>query len=284
MAKSKTISKHRSFPVKGKKISGKTPAKIRHSRRQRPLKPKLQFEWANAITPEQWDVYREAMQALSAAGIRFMLGGGFAMAAYTGRWRNTKDIDLYIAREDRQAAVDALTNAGFIDYFVHLPYDRNWIYRSTRSGVIVDIIWSMANQRAQVDEHWFSAAPVIQMRGESLAVIPMEEFVWCKLYILQRDHCDWTDVMNVLFAAGTRLDWDHLLWRLEEDWPILKALLTLYGWLCPRRANQLPDSLRKRLSLEKAEIPRRPKRNRIRLLDSRGWFAALLAPNERLEV
>jgi hypothetical protein len=42
--------------------------------------------------------------------------------------------------------------------------------------------------------------------------------------------------------------------------------------------------LRKRLSLEKAEIPRRPKRNRIRLLDSRGWFAALLAPNEPLEV
>lgn len=262
-----------------KAISREQPTRIPHH-----LKPKLQFEWAKAITDEQWETYQAAIQAIRRANIRFMLGGGFAMAVYTGRWRNTKDIDLYIQPNDRDAAVAALTKAGFTDYFEQLPYDRKWIYRSTRSGVIVDIIWSMANQRAQVDEHWFNAAPLLQMRGECLAIIPMEEFVWCKLYILQRDHCDWTDVMNVLFAAGTRLDWDHLLWRLEEDWPVLKALLTLYGWVCPRRASQLPGSLRKRLKLESPQIPKRQKYNRIRLLDSRGWFAAILSPKQPLEV
>jgi predicted nucleotidyltransferase len=218
------------------------------------------------------------------AGVRFMLGGGFAMAGYTGRWRNTKDIDFYILKSDREKTVAALTAAGFEDYFERVPYDRKWIYRSTRSEVIVDIIWAMANQRTEVDEHWFERAPSIHIRGKALKVVPMEEFIWCKLYIFQRDHCDWTDVLNVLFAAGTRINWDHLLWRLEDDWPLLKALLILYGWLCPRRAILFPDSLLRKLRLEKPEISRRPKRNRISLLDSRAWFSAILKSKEPLAV
>jgi hypothetical protein len=80
------------------------------------------------------------------------------------------------------------------------------------------------------------------------------------------------------------MNWNHLLWRLEEDWPLLKAMLTVYGWLCPRRARLLPPALRRTLRLDLPEIPRRLKRNRIRLLDSRGWFAALLSPNKPLEI
>jgi hypothetical protein len=247
-------------------------------------RPRLQFEWMSAISDEQWEVYRRAIQALREAGLRIMLGGGFAMASYTGRWRNTKDIDFYILHKDRDKAKEALTKAGFIDYFDQLPYDRKWIYRSTRAGVIVDVIWAMANQRAQVDDEWFANAARISIRGEQLGVVPVEEFVWCKLYILQRDHCDWTDVLNVLFATGTEINWDRLLKRLEEDWPLLKALLTLYGWVCPRRAARLPESLRKRLKLEAPVIPRRNRFNRIRLLDSRDWFAALLEHNQPLAV
>src|SRR5690348_10536722 len=137
-----------------------------------------------------------------------MLGGGFALAAFTGRWRDTKDIDFYILPANRDTVVKALTEAGFDDYFAKLPYDRKWIYRSTRSGVIVDIIWSMANQRAQVDEQWFQRAGSIELRRQRFLIVPPEEFMWCKLYILQRDHCDWTDVFNLLYAVGDKLDWE----------------------------------------------------------------------------
>jgi Uncharacterised nucleotidyltransferase len=218
------------------------------------------------------------------AGIPFLLGGGFALAIYTGRWRNTKDIDFYIFKKDRRTAIAALARAGFRDYFSRLRYDRKWIYRSTRSGVIVDIIWAMANQRAQVDQLWFENAPAISVRGEPMRLLPPEELLWCKLYILQRDHCDWPDVLNLLYAVGSRVNWDHLLWRLDGDWPLLKSLLTLYGWLCPKRARELPAALRKRLGLATPKILRRAKHNPIRLLDTRGWFAALLPENRPLEV
>jgi len=246
--------------------------------------PRMQFEWADAMDDEVWACYRRAIEAMRASGIRFLLGGGFALATYTGRWRNTKDIDFYIMEKDRDAAIAALTQAGFEDLFPQLPYDRKWIYRSTKSGVIVDIIWAMANQRAQVDEIWFENAVTASVRNERLQVVPLEEFLWCKVYILQRDHCDWTDIFNSLYAAGPLVDWDHLLWRLEEDWPLLKGLLMVYGWLCPKQARELPASLRKRLALPTPEPPRQQGRNRIRLLDSRGWFAALLPKDKPLEV
>jgi len=284
MAKTKSIPVSPRASLNGRNHTVKSELKNRTAAFQLGHKPPLQFEWAKTISPEQWETYQSAIQAIRNAGIPFLLGGGFAMAGFTGRWRNTKDIDFYISKSDRTRTIAALTAAGFRDYFDDLPYDRKWIYRSTRSGVIVDIIWAMANQRAQVDAQWFENAPTISIRGETLKVVPMEEFVWCKLYILQRDHCDWTDVLNVLFAAGARMDWDRLLERLEDDWPLLKSLLTLYGWVCPRSAAELPESLRRRLKLEKPEIPKRQKRNRIRLLDSRDWFAALLDRNKPLQV
>src|SRR5438477_124493 len=132
------------------------------------------FPWADTISKADWEVYRRAIEALRAADIPFLLGGGFALATFIGRWRDTKDIDFYIMPERRQEAIAALSRAGFADYFARLRYDRKWIYRSVRFGVIVDMIWSMANQRARVDELWFKRASSVTIRGEKLAVVPTE--------------------------------------------------------------------------------------------------------------
>lgn len=244
----------------------------------------MQFRWADAISASEWKIYLAAMNALREGGVPFMLGGGFALATFTGRWRDTKDIDFYIHPEHREAAMAALKKAGFDDYFSRRPYDRKWIYRSIRKDVIVDVIWAMANQRAQVDEIWFERAGSVEVRGEHLRVVPMEEFLWCKLYIMQRDHCDWTDVFNLLYVAGPSLDWSHLFKRVEEDVPLLKAMLMVYGWLCPKAARKLPPALLRRLNLSREFPPHKPKRNHIRLFDSRGWFAALQPANKKMEV
>jgi aminoglycoside-2''-adenylyltransferase len=101
---------------------------------------RLQFRWASAIPASEWSTYKRALESMRMAGVKFMLGGGFAFAAYTGRWRDTKDIDLYVRPTDRLPAIRALDRAGFRDYYDRLRYDRKWIYRSIRSEVIVDVI------------------------------------------------------------------------------------------------------------------------------------------------
>jgi hypothetical protein len=244
-----------------------------------------QFHWADAILGPEWTTYCAAMEALRAAGIAFLLGGGFALATFTGRWRDTKDIDFYIMPENRTAAIAVLTRAGFSDYYDRRPYDRKWIYRSVRSGVIVDIIWAMANQRARVDAEWFRRASSVSVRGQQMLVLPKEEFLWCKLYILQRDHCDWTDIFNLLYSRGTLMDWAHLTSRLQEDLPLLKAALTVYGWLCPSRARRLPHDLWRQLELRPPPMAaNKQERKRTRLLDSRAWFAAWQSKSQKLEV
>jgi hypothetical protein len=247
-------------------------------------RPRLQFRWASAISGDEWKIYREAIEAVRKARVPFLLGGGFALAAFTGRWRDTKDIDFYIAPKDRDRAVAALAKAGFADLYHRRTYDRRWIYRSIKADVIVDIIWSMANRRARVDNAWFKRAGSVSIRGQKIAVVPMEEFVWCKLYIVQRDHCDWTDVLNLIYARGQFLDWDHLINRLGEDLSLLKAILLVYGWVTPKQANKLPQSLWSELKLPKPDAKVEPGFDRIKLLDSRAWFAALQPKSKKLEV
>jgi hypothetical protein len=246
---------------------------------------RLETQWATAIPDPEWAVYQKAIELLQRRSIRFMLGGGFAQAAFTGRWRNTKDIDLYILPRDREGTIEVLTANGFEDYYDRQAYDRSWIYRSVRSGMIVDVIWAMANQRAQVDEIWHERANRLTIRNERLAVVPVEEFLWCKIYILQRDRCDWIDIMNLLYAAGPRLDWAHLVDRLNGDTPLLRGLLSVYTWLHPERAALLPDSLYRRMELPPPVAdPSVDWRQRARYLDSRAWFAALRAKGEKLDI
>jgi hypothetical protein len=241
--------------------------------------------WFGLIPVGQWGDYELAMEAIRAAGIRFLMGGGFGLAAYTGRWRNTKDIDLYILPRDREAMISVLSGAGFVDYFEQRPYDPGWIYRSVRGSVIVDVIWSMANRKAEVDELWFERAPRLTLHEEAVQVVPAEELLWCKLYILQRDHCDWPDLFNLLYAVGARLDWDHLLRRVDADAPLLQAVLTVYNWMCPKRAAQLPEWLRKQFGLVESSAGAKDcRKERIRLLDSRNWFAAFQPIEKPLEV
>ncbi len=255
-----------------------------HSKTPKQPLPKP-VQWSDIIPAGQWASYRCAIQAAHKAGIQFLLGGGFGLAVYTGRWRNTKDIDFYIFPRDREGMIAALSNAGFVDYFDQRPYDPGWIYRSTRDNIIVDIIWSMANRRAEVDELWFKRAQTVAIRDATVQIMPAEELLWCKLYILQRDHCDWTDIFNLLHAVGAELDWSHLLKRVGADVPLLQAALTIFNWLCPKRVAALPPWLRKQLDLP---MPKKETHecepDRIKLLDSRNWFAAFQPKDKYLEV
>jgi hypothetical protein len=265
-------------------VSGLRPLGGHLARRPGPIK-RLQFSWADAISAREWKIYRAAIRALRNERVEFLIGGGFARAGYTGHWRDTKDIDFYVRPQDRERAERALIKAGFADYYDKLPYDRGWIYRSYKQNVIVDVIWAMANQRAQVDDAWFQRAVHVTIRGERLFLVPPEELLWCKLYVIQRDRCDWTDIFNLVHEYGPRMDWAHLIRRMEDDVPLMQAMLKVYEWLCPAEIKKLPASLARRLAAaQKAMRSRRPAYDRIRLLDSRKWFGARTAKNQKLEV
>ena len=232
--------------------------------------------WASIVPDAQWNTYLEAIRVTRKTGAKFLLGGAFGLAAYTGRWRNTKDLDFFVLPSEKDKVIDAVTKAGFEDYYPTLAYDRGWIYRTVRDDAIVDIIWQTPNRRAVVDAQWFKRGRSIVLRGEQLEAIPAEELLAIKLYVLQRDRCDWPDLINLLFRTAGELEWDHVLNRLGSDKPLLGGLLQVFNWVAPEEAIKIPAQIRQQFCLPditSADLET-PDRERKMLLDSRPWFAA----------
>jgi hypothetical protein len=233
-----------------------------------------QTEWADRVPDAQWRIYQQVIEEAQKRGIPFALGGAFAIATYTGYWRNTKDLDLYVLPEYRERMIQVLTDVGLTDYYDENPYDRWWIYRGHGGDTIVDIIWAMANHRSQIDELWMSG-PEVVLHGYALKALPAEAMLWDKLYIMQRDRCDWPDVLNLLYAAGREIRWEYILRRMGADAALLAGVLSVFAWLAPGLARELPEWLWGKLRIA-PPLPAAVEidQARVSLLDRRPWFGA----------
>ena len=245
----------------------------------------IETTWGELIPEEQWAVFSLGVTALEANGIPFLVHGALASGIYTGRWRNTKDVDVIVRPEDRERAIDAVRRAGFEDYYERQSYDRSWIFRGFKEDVIFDIIWALPNHRVTIDESWFARSRSFWLRGRLLAAVPTEELIRVKLYVFQRERCDWVDVLNVLAGAVESIDWKWLLERMGRDVPLLHAVLAVFNWMSPNRAAHLPAWLREQFALpeQDGEDAAAMEERRVRLFDSRPWFALHQPTDKPLE-
>ncbi len=238
--------------------------------------------WTKLIPEDQWEHFVAGADALHEAEVPFLLAGAMALASYTGRWRNTKDVDVIIRAEHRTKAVEALRGAGFDDYFDQQGYDRSWIFRGFRGGVLFDVIWDLPNHRVQIDDAWFERATPVGLHGQIFHAAPAEDIIRVKLYVMQRERCDWVDVLNVLAATVERIDWRWLVERMGRDLALLHGALAIFNWMSPARAKALPEWLRAQFALgdNTATDLAAMEERRTRLFDSRPWFA-LHQPDDR---
>jgi hypothetical protein len=229
--------------------------------------------WENSLPEEHWSAYKCVLAKVCNARIPFALGGGLALSVYTQKFRQSKDVDLYVLPQDRDKVIEIVGSCGLKDYYDVKEYVRHWIYRAHSDDAIVDVIWAMANHRAEVDDWWVTAGPKIRMFGHDIRVVPVEELIWSKLYVLQRDRCDWPDIVNLMNAIAGTLDWDHLLERTGEDSPLLKAVISVFSWVCPARAMSIPRRIWDQLGLApdfECHLEDRPSPKD--LLDTRPWL------------
>jgi hypothetical protein len=241
--------------------------------------------WSNFIPEEQWTVLKEGTETIDQVGAPLLLAGSLGQAAYTGHWRNTKDIDVIIHSTDRERVVEALRRAGFEDYFEREAYDRSWIFRGFKSGVLFDVIWALPNHRVAIDEPWFERSRTFCLHGRTYLAAPVEELIRIKLYVMQRDRCDWVDVLNLLGATVEEIAWPWLVERMGRDLPLLHAVLAIFNWMCPGRAHAVPAWLRKQFALSRVETDdfRVTEERRVRVFDSRPWFALHQPDGQPLE-
>jgi hypothetical protein len=195
------------------------------------------------------------MSVLDRAELPFLVGGSFAYACYTGIAGRTKDLDLFVRPSDVDAAIRSLGAAGY-ETEMHAP---TWIAKARRGGDVVDIIFSAGNDVARVDEEWFEHATRSTALERTVLVIPIEEMIWSKGFVMERERYDGNDVLHLLRAAGEGLDGARLLRRFGHHWRVLLAHLVLFDYVYPSERDKIPGDLRiellRRANEEAAEPP-----------------------------
>lgn len=181
-------------------------------------------------------VYGEALDALGRSGIRYMLGGALALNAHTGIWRDTKDLDLFVPKEVVPRVLEALEEAGF-ETEVEDPV---WIAKAWRGELFVDIIHATHNGTGPVKKSWFAYAGEISILDRQALVVPAEEMILSKIFVIAKDRCDVDDVLHLVFAARGNLDWDRILDKIGDHWELLLAHLHLYRYVYPSHTHYLP--------------------------------------------
>lgn len=193
---------------------------------------------------EHRELYREALRSLHRAGVQSMVGGAFAVFHYTGWWRNTHDMDIYVTHASVPLVAGALESAGFLDIGEQAVGDRQWIYHSGKDGLIFDVIWRFANLANYITPDWFELAPHDEFLGMDLQFLPLEELIWIKVFVINRDRCDWPDIMRMIQAQCRKIDWDRLINLLGEHWLLLAGLVDVFDWQHPESLGCIPDSVR----------------------------------------
>lgn len=183
--------------------------------------------------------YHEVMQALKNAGIPFLVGGAYALSYYTGVSRYTKDLDVFIMRRDYERISEALRQAG---YATELLYPH-WLAKACFKEDFVDLIFSSGNGIAEVDEGWFERAPAVEVLDVPVRICAVEETIWSKAFIMERERYDGADIAHLLRARAESIDWHRLLNRFLPHWRVLLSHLTLFGFVYPAHRDLIPQWL-----------------------------------------
>jgi hypothetical protein len=188
------------------------------------------------IPEEERDVYRRALQALNDASIPFVVAGAYAIYEHTGIYRQTKDLDLFVEPSIVLAAARALKDAGFVLRLEEL----HWLAKGFVGDKFVDLIYGMGNGVAFIDAEWCSHSRPGVLAAQPVRIAPAEELIWHRLFINERHRHDTSDVLHLILCEGDTLDWERLLMRVAEHWPLLFAQVQMFSYVYPGYRTNVP--------------------------------------------
>ena len=195
------------------------------------------------IPEDEREVYRIALRALNASGIPYVVSGLYAIHHYTGIYRKTKDLDLFVEPRQVVAAARVLKDAGFM---VKLE-QAHWIAKALMNEKQVDLIYGMGNGLSFIDEDWYRRSRPGILAAEQVRVAPPEELLWHRLFVSERHRSDMSDAVHLMFCRGPELDWDKVLHRVANEWRLLLAQIQLFDFVYPAHRHKVPRTVREHL-------------------------------------
>jgi hypothetical protein len=199
---------------------------------------------------DQRNLFVEVLTLMNERGVPYVVSGAFALQQHTGIWRNTKDLDLFMAPCEVPRALDELGRAGFKTEIC----DPVWLCKAHRADYFVDIITGMSNAVITVDSSWVERAVSSKILGVPSRVLAAEELIASKLFVTRRERFDGADIVHVIHGTQGKLDWDRVMQLVGEHWGIVLWAMMLFQYTYPAHSNYIPrkvwDDLLGRLHAE----------------------------------
>jgi hypothetical protein len=197
----------------------------------------------------------EAVRELAESKIPFLLAGTFAVSAYTGISRPTKDLDIFCKAGDYPRILAYFKERGYV---IEIEDDR-WIGKVRKGKNFFDVIFASSNGTMPVNDEWFENSRPFSMHGHDIWIVGPAELVWSKCFIQLRHRYDGADVAHVLLKAHDQIDWERLLGYMEVHWEVLLTHLLNFRWIYPSEREIVPawllDELLDRLAAQRKLPP-----------------------------
>jgi hypothetical protein len=188
------------------------------------------------IPEQEREIYKRALRALNAAGVPYVVAGAYAIYEHTGIYRETKDLDLFVEPPRVVPAMRALKGDGF-SARLEQPH---WLAKAMEGEHFVDIIFGMGNGLAPIDADWYRHSSPAILAATPVRVAPAEELLWHRLFIGERHRSDMADIVHLIVSKGVRLDWERIVRKTGEHWPLLLAQLQTFSYAYPETRNAVP--------------------------------------------
>jgi hypothetical protein len=188
-------------------------------------------------------VYAAGLRALVEERAPILVGGGFALYSYLGRWRTTKDIDIFIQADDLHAVLHILMRAGFQCEIT----DVAWLAKARQGDACIDIIFCSYNGLFPVDKGWFENARKALVLGIPVKIVGPEEIIASKAFVAARDRFDGADIAWLIRGVAAKLDWGRIEGLMREHWQVLLWQLMHFLYVFPSERHLLPPALLGRL-------------------------------------
>jgi len=201
------------------------------------------------------EFYRRVLEVIGEVSVPYLIGGTHALTQQTGLPSDPRDFDVLLRRGDVPLAAEALTQAGYPVVLTH----PHFVAKAYDGDRFVDLIFGSGNGVTDIDDEWFEHASWGDLFGMPVRFCAVEDLLWSKAFIMERERYDGADVAHMLLMSGRRLDWERLLARFGPHWRVLLSHLIMFGFVYPGERDIVPawvlDDLLARLERERGDTP-----------------------------
>lgn len=180
--------------------------------------------------------YAQAIGELNGTQIPFLVAGTFALSAYTGIARATKDLDIFCRAGDWPRILGHFQARG---ERVQVE-DERWLGKVLRGRDFFDVIFASSNGTMPVSDRWFEHARKSTVLGHDVRLVGPTELIWSKCFVQNRYRYDGADVAHLILRAHDEIDWKRLLEHMEPHWEVLLIHLLNFRWIYPSERECIP--------------------------------------------